>query len=487
VLPVERPNILFLLADQLRWDFLGCYGAGFARTPHLDRLAAQAVVYERAVSQHPVCIPARAALLTGCNALTTGVLANNLWLRPDHAACGMPGWPALLAEGGYHTAAIGKMHFIPWDAPEGFATRVIAEDKRHVHIEDDYHAHLAAKGLRKSRGWEMPGYTEHKMACVSPLGDDDQVDVWVGRQAVRFLDAHEAGEPWALMVSFPGPHDPYDPPAERAGRFALDAMPASRPDTPESLHLRRPIALQHRGGSSRVDLDDFPEAARRRVRAHYAALVEMIDEQVGAILDAVDRRGECGRTLVVLASDHGDFLGDYGLLGKSLFLEPAMHVPLLARWPGAAGGARSRRLVTVTDLFATVLAAAGIASPTGRDSFPLPGLGLGDRPGRPHALCALAEGSCIDDGHYRLARYADGLATLYDLEQDPGETRNLVADPVAAGVRERLDALLAAEALRAVAAGHDEKRYPYVTMTAGHPAHRRGWQRPYPAAAIARP
>jgi arylsulfatase A-like enzyme len=154
----RRPNLLFIFPDQLRADYVGCYGAGFARTPAIDALAADGVLYERALSMHPVCVPARAALLTGCNALSTGVLDNTHWLRPDHDSCGMPGWPSLLAAAGYHTEGIGKMHFTPWDFSEGFDHRVISEDKRHTLIEDDYGDYLAGHGLKKLRGWEEEGF-----------------------------------------------------------------------------------------------------------------------------------------------------------------------------------------------------------------------------------------------------------------------------------------------------------------------------------------
>ena len=476
----KRPNIVFLFPDQLRADFLGCYGAGFAQTPCIDALAAESIVYERAASMHPVCIPARAALLTGCNAISTGVLTNNEWLRPDHEACGQPSWPSLLARAGYHTEGIGKMHFIPWDDAEGFTHRVVAEDKRHIHIEDDYAAYLAGYGLRKRRGWEEEGYTEHLMASVSSIPAEHQVDVWCGRQAVAFLDSYDGDKPFACMVAFPGPHDPYDPPADRAARFDPADMPRALPRNADTDRFRDDLIRQHRGGSSQVDLARFPDAAKQRIRAHYSALIGMIDEQVGAILAALARRPDADNTVVVLASDHGDFVGDHDFLGKNLFFDAAMHVPMILRLPKGPKGRRSGDLVTVTDLFATFLAIAGLDNETGRDSFPLPAIALEGAARRRHALGALGNGVCIQDAHYRLARYANGLATLHDLDCPAAGRTNLANAPAAQDVRMALDAALAAELLEATKAGHRDKRYPYVTMTEGHPAHRHGWRRPYP-------
>ena len=183
---------------------------------------------------HPVCVPARAALLTGCNALSTGVLDNTHWLRPDHERCGMPGWPSLLSAAGYHTEGIGKMHFIPWDASEGFDHRVISEDKRHTLIEDDYSAYLAGHGLKKLRGWEEEGYVENRMASISAIPAEHQVDNWVGREAVEYVANYAGDKPFACMVGFPGPHDPYNPPSEWAAMFDPASMPEPLPGTADT-------------------------------------------------------------------------------------------------------------------------------------------------------------------------------------------------------------------------------------------------------------
>ncbi len=482
----DRPNIVFLFPDQLRWDFLGCYGADFIETPNIDRLASEGVTYERALAPHPVCMPQRAALLTGCNALTTGVISNNYWLRPDHADCGMPTFAQLLAKAGWHTSAVGKMHFIPWDIGEGFEHRVIAEDKRHIHIEDDYHHYLAGHELRKLRGWEEPGYTEHRMASVSPIPLEHQVDVFVGREAVRHIEEVGDDRPFMMMVGFPGPHDPYNPPADQAARFAPDRMPAPLPATEDSAKLAPGLLKGHAGGSSRVDLSSFPDESKRLVRAHYAALIAMIDEQVGAIVAALEARGMLDNTIIVFASDHGDFVGDFGFLGKSLFFEPSMHVPLIVRGPGVPAGRREAATVAVTDLFATFLAIAGLRNETGHDSFVLPGMGLEGGGGRQFVLGATGDGLALDDGRFRLARYRAGLSTLFDLASDPAETRNLIADPAHADIRERLDAMLANALLQASLHAHEDRRCPYLTMTPDHPGHREDWRRPYPFPAASR-
>ena len=474
----QPPDIVFMFPDQLRADFVGCYGAQFARTPAIDRLAAQGMAFERARSMHPLCVPARAALLTGCNAVSTGILANQQWLRPDHADCGMPSWPSLLSAAGYHTEGIGKMHFTPWDNSEGFDHRVIAEDKRHVHIQDDYADYLAEHGLKKPRGWDEEGYTEYRMASIGSIPTEHQVDNWVGREAVRFIEDYAGDKPFACMVAFPGPHDPYNPPREWAETFDPADMPEPLAGTKDTEFFREEHIRIHISGSAKVDLATFPREVKQRIRAHYCALIAMIDIQVGAIVDALDRRNDGRDTVVIFAADHGDFVGDFDFIGKDIFFEPAMGVPLIVRAPGITPGSRSRQIATVTDIFATILAAAGVPNETGKDSFSL--LPQPDAPARQYALGAIGNGLSIDDGRYRLSRYDGGLATLYDLDEDPGEQRNLIAEPAASAIRERLDSALAEEMLAATRAGHADKRYPYMTLTPDHPGHRRGWVRPYP-------
>jgi arylsulfatase A-like enzyme len=283
------------------------------------------------------------------------------------------------------------------------------------------------------------------------------------------------------MVAFPGPHDPYNPPRDWAERFDPAAMPQALPRNADTDRFRDELIKGHAGGSSRIDLSSFPEADQRRVRAHYSALIALIDQAVGDILDALARRPDADRTIVVLAADHGDFVGDFEFLGKDLFFQPAMRVPLILRLPqGGQGGQRSKDLVTVTDLFATFLAVAGVPNRTGLDSHALPPLAPPGAAPRRRALGAVGRGFALEADGWRLARYGNGLATLYDLAADPEERRNLIEAEAAQPVRERLDAALAAELLRASKGAHRDQRYPYLTMTPGHPGHQRGWRRPYP-------
>ena len=478
----EKPNILLLMPDQLRADFLGCYGAAFARTPNWDRLAASGRQYMNAISPHPLCAPARAALLTGRNAVSTGVLHKRQLAasRPLQAAeCRrLPRF--------WRTAAISRRRlerctFMPWDIAEGFRVRSIAEDKRHVHIEDDYHDFLAERGFTKIRGSDEEGYAENLMASFDALHPELQVDAWVADEAARFIRSHGGrGEPFFAMVGFPGPHDPYNPPKAWTESWDPASMPASRPPTEVTETFRQGQIRQNRLGSASIDMKHFPEDVKRRIRVHYSALTSNIDACIGRVLAALDEGGLRRNTVVIATSDHGDLLGDFDLLGKSNFLEPSICIPLVVYAPGIGPAGRSDALVTLTDLFATIAQFAGVETGGRGDSIALPELGLGEHRTREAALGALGSGLMMTDGRYKLARYSSGLATLHDRISDRSEQANLLDSPDAAGLAARLDSMLARELLGALFEGNVEKGCEYATMNPTHPSHQRGWSRPYP-------
>ena len=229
----SRPNLIFLMPDQLRADFLSCYGANFIQTPHIDSLCVRGVRYADACTPSPVCVPARSVLLTGINVIRTGVLSNGQFLRPDLLVCGIPTWPEMLSQSGYATSAIGKMHFYPWEAAMGFQHRVIAEDKCWGYIQDDYYHFLAENGYKKTDYVEEPEYHRNFGALVSPHPLPCSVDYWTGQESVRWIEEYDGDAPFAMMVGFPGPHNPYDPPAEHA-TFQSEDMPQPLPAVPSA-------------------------------------------------------------------------------------------------------------------------------------------------------------------------------------------------------------------------------------------------------------
>lgn len=425
----RQPNFVFILPDQMRPDFLSCYGADFLQTPHMDSIARNGIRYTNAVSSSPLCVPARTALLTGISALRNGVLGNEHAVRPDYTALGVRTWPQLLAERGYRTAAVGKMHFHPWDASHGFRERVIAEDKRHIEIDDDYQEFLKANGLRKTHGAEQPGYFEHKGAVLSAVPYEYTVDHFVGGAACEFLAKQTSAQPFALMVGFPSPHCPYDPDPRFLDQIDAQRIPDALPEaTRNAPGLRRWNIERNRHSWNGMDYTDFPAEAKQRIRWHYAALVRQVDEEVGRILAALAKHGLADNTVVVLSSDHGDYLGDHNLIGKSSFYDAAIRVPLLVHVPHAPVTTVRDELVELHDITATMLHLAGCEPPPVMDSRPLPGV-VDSAAGRSHVVGVLESGWMVYDGRWKLHRYATGDNLLFDLYNDPHEQRNRIADP----------------------------------------------------------
>ena len=476
-----RPNLVFLMPDQLRHDFLGCYGAGFVRTPHIDRLAAEGLRYDRAYSTSPVCVPARAQLLTGMNPLRTGVLDNGVWLRPDLSASGIHTWPELLARAGYFTVGIGKMHFYPWDLRHGFQHRVIAEDKRWLYIRDDYYHFLRAHGERKYHGIEHDGYLENRGAIVNRLPWELSVDHFVGQETVRFIDTYGGEEPFALMVGFPGPHCPYDPTPQFLDQVDPAQMPPAAPYVEADTGVTRRRSIEgHKRWWNQVDYTVFTADHKRKIRQHYTASVNQIDVEIGAIRDALERRGLLDNTVIIFASDHGDYLGDHDLIGKGQYYEASCHVPMIVRLPGGQTHGVQDTLVELTDVTATLLGLGGGEPLHPLDSRPLPGLGLPGEDPRDIVFGFIGGGQMAFDGRWKLAKYNTGEQHLFDLLNDPQEQHNRIADPAAAGELRRLDDELTRQLMRSLQESHHPERVYRVDLAQDPIFGKEGWQRPWP-------
>ncbi|MEM7734602.1 MAG: sulfatase-like hydrolase/transferase [Deinococcota bacterium] len=481
---MRRPNLLVLMPDQLRADFLGCYGNPVFETPNIDALSLEGVRYQRAISPSPLCVPARASLLTGKNAVENGVLDNLHWLHPEHNAIEVPSWPSQLNAAGYQTAAIGKMHFYPWDASEGFDTRIIAEDKRHLLIEDDYHDYLEDVGLRRYHGNEHEGYVEHKGAIISRIPAEHQVDTWVATQSCQFIEQHQNKHPFALMVGFPGPHCPYDPPATLADHYDPETMPASVPATPDSARFRAWNIAANKRPWNGVDYTSFEAHHKARIRAYYAALVKQIDQGIGRIIASLKDRGLYEDTVIIFTSDHGDFLGDYDLIGKTLFYEPSIHVPLIVKPATSAKVAVPRTLetsVSLTDVTATLLALAGLEPQATADSCPLPGLGLETPSIRDAIFGATNLGMMLTDDTWKYCRYTNGDTHLFDLTADPTEQYNLAEDASFRPILRELDAALFARLMTSLEASCADKAVFTAYGSGREASGKRGWKRHYPA------
>ncbi len=475
----SNPNILFLFPDQLRADYLGCYGSTFSKTPHIDKLCSESVQYTEAISSAPLCIPARASLLTGYNCVATGVFNNDQWLRPDHSACGMPSWPELLSKNGYHTEGIGKMHFYPWDISEGFDHRVIAEDKRHLDIEDDYQLYLNKHGYKKVHGNASSDYYEGKGAACSTIPAQHQVDVWTANQTIEFIDTYKSDKPFACMVGFPGPHCPYDPPENLVSEFNPEDMPDSIADNSVSEHFKQSFIEGMKASWNGVDYSEFTEAQKKKIKAYYCALINQIDTSIGEIIESLKRNGKLDNTVVILSSDHGDFVGDYGLTGKSFFLRPATHVPLIIRLPNGSHK-KVDSSVSLTDLFSTILSLANVGVHQNEDSMILPEMPNANESPRNYLFAPSHKGYMVLKDNYKYVRYHTGFKMLTHTKEDPEDRNNLYHNLEHKNKLEELQAIMEKEIDRSIEIANKEKVVDRGGLMGEGAFGKMGWQRKYP-------
>ena len=471
---------MFLFPDQLRRDFLSCYGAGFIHTPGIDWIAERGVRYDNAYSASPICVPARTSLLTGMDAVRNGVTDNLHTLRPDYHEAGIRTWPQIMAGSGYYTAAVGKMHFYPWDSRHGFQYRVVCEDKQWSLVRDDYYHYLKDHGLEKL-GWSEYGdYLERKGAAHTEVPWEHSWDRYTGREARRFIDTYGRDGPFALMVGFPGPHDPYDPARDFPHTYRPQDMPSPIPASASHGHTLRESRIQIRAGMG-MDLEPWTEDEMRDARAHYAGLVKQIDHEVGELIDTLRRNDLLESTVIVFSTDHGDHLGDHGIEGKATFYEASAHIPLLVRAPGKEEGSTCSDLVELRDVTATMLALAGCDLPGYMDSRPLPGLGLNGPPPRSHIFGMLSGAWMAFDGRYKLSKYSSGEAMLFDLDNDRHEQENLIANSDYTEIYRSLDTALTVELMRSMSfAMHDRMPLSY-SASEDEDMGREGWTWRFPA------
>jgi arylsulfatase A-like enzyme len=454
-----RPHIILIMTDQQRYDTIGALGASWVQTPHLDRLVGEGVTFTNCHITAASCVPCRASLFKGYYPHTTGVLRNGQpWRRT---------WVERLAAAGYYCVNIGKMHTIPYNAEAGFHERYVVENKdRYMEGRwyfDEWDKALAAHGLKKQQRVlyrQREDYRKRLGAFLWELPEHLHSDVFVGDMARWWVETYPVTEPLFLQVGFPGPHPPYDPTARWAEPYLKrNDIPIPRP-TAEELDALPPALKGKRRHDVEVDhdsvvwsLDPSPEQLHR-LWAHYGANVTMIDDRIGAILEALRARGYLDNSIVIFAPDHGDCMGEHGLIQKWAMYDCVTRTPLVVWSPGRFEGGRTvDGLCQLFDLAPTILEAAGCEVPADLEAASLlPALRGSAWEPRRHVFCEQAGDVNLTSAelitmvrgerwklvHYKGADYGQ----LFDLADDPGELRDRWGDPGCAGVkRELLDVL----------------------------------------------
>lgn len=434
-MPERRPNILFLFPDQHRGDWLGMEGTRGVRTPNIDGLAARGLAFRRAMTPSPLCSPARACLAFGRRYDEQPVRTNQDDVDPD-------AWNVYRAmrDTGYRVMGCGKFDLLKdsmdWGADgmhgTGEASRVrrigftggvdsagkhdciIAFDRERG--EEPYRHFLMERGL-----WEMHhvdfaarvGAAAYTNTTPTPLPDDAYCDNWIAETGRRIIG--DTDEPWFLQVNFNGPHEPLDVTRNMYERW------------------------RDRDVSLPVDNDQYEAREHQAMRRNYGAMIENIDTQVGAFLSLLEETRQLDNTVVIYSSDHGDNLGDHNKWHKTTPQQGSVRVPLVIAGPSIPAGI-SDVPVDLVDVTATLLDVAGAEGSTS-------GLTLtSGRPARSWLTSGFWEWRLVTDGRYKYVHNYDPAVSsrdrgrlswtedddaphsLYDLEADPGEQKDLADD-----------------------------------------------------------
>jgi choline-sulfatase len=418
----DRPNFLILMADQLTARALPAYGNRVAKTPHIDALAAEGVVFDSFYCNSPLCAPSRFSMLSGRQVSAIGAYDNAAELPAQ-----VPTFAHYLRRAGYRTVLSGKMHFCGADQLHGFEERLTT---------DIYPADF---------GW-TPDWTRfehrpswyHSMDSVTQAGpctrtnqiDFDDDVVFQARQRLFDMARSKDGRPFCMVASMTHPHDPYVIPQRYWDRYSgadIDMPRVTMAHDALDPHSRR---LRHVCG---LDLTPVNEAQTRAARRAYYGAVSYVDDQIGTLLAALDDANFAENTIVLLIADHGDMLGERGLWYKMSFFEPACRIPLIVHAPARFGPRRVANSASLVDLLPTLcelasVKAADFATPLDGNSLVAQ---LAGDAGRDEVIGEyLAEGAIaplvmIKRGRYKFVHSPADPDQLYDLLADPDEVRNL--------------------------------------------------------------
>ncbi|WP_066190857.1 arylsulfatase [Gracilibacillus timonensis] len=431
---MNQPNVVLIMTDQQRWDALGCYGNEVIETPNLDWLASQGTIFENAYTPSPSCVPARASLLTGMDPWNTGILGMGMGQGPmgvnfSHTL------PGELANAGYHTQGIGKMHFDPQRSLNGFHQTVLDESGREFDpgFRSDY-----KQWFDKHKTGDY-GITDHGIGWNSWMARPYHAPEflhptnWTINESIHFLEQRrDPSKPFFLKTSFARPHSPYDAPAYYFDLYANnDAIPKAKVGSWASRHDVKEEAMNPdawRGVRSERDI--------HRARAGYYGSIHHIDHQIGRLLTYLKEKNLFDNTMIIFLSDHGDMLGDHNMWRKTYAYEGSAHIPLMIKLPRQAGAIEKSvsEPVLLQDIMPTILETLSLEVPESVDGQSLLSLMKGEQTnGREyvhgeHSTCYAEEQEMqyLTDGSMKYIWFPRiGEEQLFNLDDDPYELVDL--------------------------------------------------------------
>jgi arylsulfatase A-like enzyme len=498
----KAENILFIMCDQLRWDYLSCYGHPHLRTPNIDRLAERGTRFTRVYVQSPVCGASRMSFYTGRYVQSHGASWNGFPLKVGEMTLG-----DYLRARGMDVALVGKTHmradtegmerlgidpdsiigvrvsecgFDPFERDDGL--HGIGPDGRYESKNPRYNEYLRDKGYNGTNPWHdwansaagdgnkiASGWAMRHASRPARVAEEDSETPYMTRRAIEFME--QASKPWCLHLSYIKPHWPYIAPAPYNSMFGKDAV---QPAVRSERERENPHPIYREFMELRVSRNFGRDEVREEVIPVYMGLIKQIDDQMGVLFDYMNRKGLMDNTVIVFTSDHGDYLGDHWLGEKDLFHEQSVKIPLIVYDPRTArqGGPSNvcDELVESIDIVPTLLDAIG--GDSSEQSHRMEGRSLtpllnGEKPAAwrnyaiseyDYSMLPVAMKLKIEPRDARLYmvtnkewKYvcAPGFRPmLYDLVNDPSEFNDLGDSPGHAAVREKMQNVLNAWGLR---------------------------------------
>lgn len=415
-------NLVIILSDQHSKRMLGCYGNDRIKTPNLDRMAGEGVCFDRAYCNSPICVPSRAAFATGNYASRNGYWDN------AHAYAGeVKSWGGRLEEEGYSVTTIGKLHYKNNSPDTGFVDQRIPLNIKNE-VGDVYGA---------IRDQKITRYQFRDALLGAGAGESDYItyDREVAKRSAEFLkqEGVKKDKPFVLYVGFVTPHFPLIVPQEYMDLYRDDDS------------VRRPIQFAREEWPGHPLIDDYrrycgtdqvsQEEAYHAIKTYYG-LCSFMDAQAGVVLKAIEEAGLAGNTRVLYSADHGDTMGDHGVYFKSTMYEGSAGIPMIMKGPDLPAGERSDTIVSLVDVYETVLDCVGI-EPDEQDKK-LPGSSLIDYArGKKEERTAFSEYYSqgiytamymLRKGEYKYVHYVGERPQLFDLKHDPLEEHDLAGE-----------------------------------------------------------
>ncbi len=429
--PSGPPNVLFILTDDQRADTIGALGNPVIETPHLDSLVQSGAAFVRALSPNPLCVPARAEIMTG----TCGLRGGKIDTRIE----GRPLWAEAMRGAGYHTWYVGKWHNDGRPITRGYEQSLAlygAGGRRHpLNFPTDY----AGRAVTGYVGWVFQN-DEGERFLDQGVGLTPNISERFADAAIELI-GRKVERPFFLHVNFTAPHDPLLIPPGWEGKYRPEDIPL-----PANFRAEHPFDHGNFDGRDEKLLPRprTPDDVRADLAAYYT-VISHLDRQIGRILDALKAAGKAENTLVIFTGDHGLAMGSHGLRGKQNMYDHTVGVPLVFCGPGVPEGMRTRAQCYLRDIFPTVCELCEVAVPEGLDGRSLAPLLRGEaQSAYPQVFGYFGDVQrMVRTDRWKLIHYPQiGKWQLFDLENDPREMANLVDKPEHAATFAELQAVL---------------------------------------------